>query len=256
MTATKWTRSGLRVLLGLSCLLVVATARAEERDNKKTIIDDVIPSGNLRIPSQRILSMLKSKPGTEFKPEVLDEDIRTLLTNKQFLDVQVQKQEVAVNKVCLYFVIKEYPPIIQDVIYKGNKNLKPEELETIAGLRKGAPLSAMAVQMGRNAILRRYQDMGRTRTVVEVLEGNRPDDQRVVYTITESDPADPKVQLAFEAIRQDVSLVRMNRFVADPHAHESCDLVGQTVDSGNPATRDRVILRQILPSVPVPFPIF
>jgi outer membrane protein insertion porin family len=129
--------------------------------------------------------MIKSKAGGEFKSEVLDEDVRTLIATKQFLDVQVQKQEMPGNKIRLYFIMKEYPSTITDVIYQGNKHLKPEELETITGLRKGGPLNPIAVRMGQQAILRRYNDMGRMLTGVEILEGDKLGDRRVIYKITE-----------------------------------------------------------------------
>ncbi|CAN5406061.1 N/A [soil metagenome] len=192
MIATDRMSNYSRLLVAVTCLLMLATCAQAQNAPTKILIADVVPSGNQQVPSQRILSMIKSKAGAEFKSEVLDEDVRTLIATKQFLDVQVQMQEVAGNKVSLYFLIKEYPATIQDVLYQGNKHLKPEELETITSLRKGAPLSAMAVQMGRNAILRRYQDMGRLLTGVEILEGDKPGDRRVVYSITEGQYAKVK----------------------------------------------------------------
>ncbi len=191
MIAIKRTRSSLRLLFGMTCLLVVMTARAEEGSDK-VVIDDVIPSGNLLVPTQRIVNMLKSKVGAEFKSELLDEDVRTLIATKRFLDVKVQKQQMPGNKIRLYYIVREYPNTILEVIYQGNKHLKPEELETITGLREGAPHSPMAVQMGRQAILRRYSDMGRVLTGVEILEGDKPGDRRVVYSITEGQVAKVK----------------------------------------------------------------
>ncbi len=97
------------------------------------------------------------------------------------------------NKIRLYYIVREYPNTILEVIYQGNKHLKPEELETITGLRKGAqPFSAMSVQIGRQEILRRYANMGRVLTGVEILEGDKPGDRRVVYSITEGQVAKVK----------------------------------------------------------------
>ncbi len=179
----------IRLFAAVTCLLFLATCALAQEGPTKVIIDDVIPSGNLLVPTQRIVNTLKCKPQTEFKQEILDEDIRNLSATKLFMDIQVQKQDLPGNKIRLYFILREYPSTIQEVIYQGNKHLKPEELETITGLRKGAPLSPIAVQMGRQAILRRYDEMGRMLTGVEILEGDKPGDRRVVYSITEGQVA-------------------------------------------------------------------
>jgi outer membrane protein assembly complex protein YaeT len=179
----------VRLFAATTCvLLAIPCARAQE-PTTKVMIEDVIPSGNLQVPTQRIVNMLKSKVNGEFKQEVLDEDIRILTQTKLFMDVRADKQILPGNKIRLFFILKEYPSTIQEVIYQGNKHLKPEELETITGLRKGAPLNHIAVQMGRQAILRRYNDMGRMLAGVEILEGDKPGDRRVVYSITEGQVA-------------------------------------------------------------------
>ncbi len=43
--------------------------------------------------------------------------------------------------------------------------------------------------MGRQAILRRYDEMGRMMAGVEILEGDKPGNRRVVYSITEGQVA-------------------------------------------------------------------
>jgi outer membrane protein assembly factor BamA len=79
---------------------------------------------------------------------VLDEGVRALMATKQFLNVQLHKQEMSANKIRLYLILKEYPSTITEVTYQGNKHLKPEEFETVSGLRKGPPHSPIVVRMG------------------------------------------------------------------------------------------------------------
>ena len=141
MIATDRTSRWVRLFAAVTCLLILATCAQAQNAPTKVMIEDVNSTGNLMFPTQRILNTIKCKAGTEFKQELLDEDVRTLVATKQFLDVQVQKQEVPGNKIRLYFLVKEYPSTIQEVVYIGNKHLKPDELETITGLRKGGPLS-------------------------------------------------------------------------------------------------------------------
>src|SRR5262249_29129846 len=89
------------------------------------------------------------------------------------------------NKVKVYFKVAEFTTTIQEVLYPGAKHLKTDELETITGLRKGAPLNPIANRMAVNAIQRRYEEMGRLFASVELVEGGKPGDTRVVFNITE-----------------------------------------------------------------------
>ena len=84
-----------------------------------------------------------------------------------------------------YFAVAEYPSTIQEILYLNAHHLKPDELESTTGLRKGAPLNPIANQIARQAILRRYNDMGRLFAGVELLEGDKPGDTRVVFNISE-----------------------------------------------------------------------
>src|SRR5207249_3783382 len=47
------------------------------------------------------------------------------------------------------------------------------------------PMNPLTNELGRQAVLRRYQEDGRYFATVELVEGNRPSDTRVVYQIVE-----------------------------------------------------------------------
>src|ERR1700735_3326034 len=105
MIATDRMTHWVRLFAAATCLLLVATCGLAQDTSTKIIIDDVIPSGNLLVPTQRIMNMIKCKPGGEFKQEILDEDIRNLVATKLFLDVYVEKQDVPGNKIRIFFLI-------------------------------------------------------------------------------------------------------------------------------------------------------
>src|SRR5205814_7917385 len=104
---------------------------------------------------------------------------------KLFANVKASKQDSGENKVKVYFLVTEFTVAIQEIVYNGAKHLKPDELETLTGLRKGAPLNPLANRMAVNAIRRRYEEMGRLFAGVELVEGDKPGDTRVVFNITE-----------------------------------------------------------------------
>ncbi|HEV3078975.1 MAG TPA: POTRA domain-containing protein, partial [Gemmataceae bacterium] len=172
-------------VIALAGLLVSAPGVPAQEQPAKVLVDDVIPQGNHQVPTQKIISLIKTRPGLEYKQETVDEDVRKLYETKLFANIQVLKQPMPDGKVKVFFLVAEYPSIIQEIIYDGAKHLKPDELESTTGLHKGAPLNPIANKIARQSLLRRYNEMGRIFAGVELVEGDKPGDTRVVFRITE-----------------------------------------------------------------------
>jgi outer membrane protein assembly complex protein YaeT len=173
-------------------LVCAAICVGQAQQPAKVVVEDVIPQGNRFTPPQKIISLIKTRPGAEYSDDTIQEDVRKLYETKLFANVRVQIQRTADDKVKVYFVVAEYPTTVQEVVYLGAKHLKADELETITGIRKGSPLNPVANQIARQAILRRYNEMGRMLASVDLLEGNKPGDSRVVFNITEGPVAKVK----------------------------------------------------------------
>jgi outer membrane protein assembly complex protein YaeT len=174
-----------RTLAALTAMLGLSAALFAQAPPAKILVDDVIPQGNRYIPPQKIISLIKTRPGVEYSDDKIQEDVRRLYETKLFANVRVNTQRTADDKVKVYFIVAEYPTTVQEIIYVGAKHLKPDELETITGIRKGSPLNPIANQIARQAILRRYSEMGRLLASVDLVEGDKPGDKRVVFNITE-----------------------------------------------------------------------
>jgi outer membrane protein insertion porin family len=179
-------RKGLRVrttavLVGMLCGTIALAQPAPP----KIIVEDVIPQGNRQISSQKIISLIKTRPGSEYSDETVAEDVRKLYETKLFANIRPIKVPTGENKVKIYFYVTEFTTTIQEIKYNGANHLKPDELESLTGLRKGAPLNPIANRMAVTAIQHRYEEMGRLFAGVELVEGNKPGDRRVVFNITE-----------------------------------------------------------------------
>jgi outer membrane protein assembly complex protein YaeT len=179
-------RTGLRVrttalLVGMLCGMVAHAQTAAP----KIIVDDVVPQGNRLIPSQKIISLIKTRPGGEYLQETVAEDVRKLYDTKLFANIRPIVERTGENKVKVYFYVTEFTTTIQEIVYNGRKHLKLDELESLTGLRKGAPLNPIANRMAVNAIQHRYEEMGRLFAGVELAEGGKAGDTRVVFNITE-----------------------------------------------------------------------
>jgi outer membrane protein assembly complex protein YaeT len=174
----------LRLAGVVAACLLCAVGRAQAPPGK-VLIADVIPQGNRNVPTQKIISIIKTHPGGEYKEEVVAEDVRRLYETHLFANVRVAKQTNEDGRVVVYFQFVEFPSTIQEIIYQGANHLKTDDLESITGLRKGVTLNPIATQLAKQAILKKYQEKGRLTSSVDILEGDKPGDTRIVFSITE-----------------------------------------------------------------------
>jgi outer membrane protein assembly factor BamA len=151
----------------------------------KVIVDDVVVRGNSTIPTGKIMGLIHTHPGGEYNQNEVDEDVRRLVESKLLRSVNVWKNELPNKRVVVNFICLEYPALIREVIFKNAHHLKPEELESLTGLRKGAPLNPAACKQACLAIQDRYREDGRLLASVNLEEGGNPGDTRVVFNVTE-----------------------------------------------------------------------
>jgi outer membrane protein assembly complex protein YaeT len=176
--------AGLLLALLLSGTACLALAQAPATPGK-FMVNDVIPEGNAQVPTPKIMSLIRTRPGNEYLQETVNEDLRRLYETHLFRNVDVALQYTPDGKVNVYYRFIELPSTIQEIVYNGAGHLKPDELDTLTGLHKGTPLNPVANQMACQAIVRRYHDDGRAFASCQLVEGGQLGDTRVVFNITE-----------------------------------------------------------------------
>src|SRR5437773_12257957 len=97
------------VLVGMLLCGVVGLAKTVP---PKIIVEDVVPQGNRLVPSQRIIGLIKTRPGNEYLQETIAEDVRKLYQTKLFANVRAQAQPTGENKVKVYFYVAEFTTTI------------------------------------------------------------------------------------------------------------------------------------------------
>ena len=114
--------------LGFFVFQVVSVANAQPPTSNpaKIIIADVIVQGNRVIATQGITSQLTTKPGKEYQPAVIQEDVRKLMASKQFAHIDPRVENLPDGRVNIFFLVKEYPSVVQKVTYLGAKHLSPK----------------------------------------------------------------------------------------------------------------------------------
>lgn len=184
-------RRTLAVAAALAAAAVLtwpAGAAAADNPNGK-VISEVLPVGSrIRTPDQ-IRAVMYSRPGVRYEEATVQEDVRRLHGTKWFVPggVQVLTKNDSDGRVTILVYVTELTSTVQDVIYDGAQHLRPSELQTLTGVRKGEPMNPLANELGAQAIRRKYQEDGRYYASVELVEGNKPADTRVVYRIVEGD---------------------------------------------------------------------
>lgn len=175
-----------RVAVVLAALLLTGAAVLAQAPAPpaKQIVVDVIAQGNHNVPTQKIMSIIKTRPGLEYSKDTIAEDVKNLYKTGSFADIRPVVQP-AEQGVTVYFQFRELPAVVQEIVYKGVKHLKQDDLDNITGLKKGVPLNTTLVNMARNALIRKYQEEGRPLASVEILEGANEGDSRVVFNVTE-----------------------------------------------------------------------
>lgn len=151
--------------------------------SQQLVVSEVRVEGARRQPEQTILNMVKTRPGRPYNPAEIQEDIRKLMETNWFVDVRPAEARTPEGVVVIFRVVER--PTIKEVIYEGAKHLSRKELEEITGLRPGGPMDPALNWRAREAIERKYKEKGRLLARVELVEGTKSDDLRVVFRVTE-----------------------------------------------------------------------
>ncbi len=177
------------VLLGLFAGTLACWAQGPAKPARE-VVADVIVQGNVLVPTQQIMSQLKTRPGQPFSEQVLREDVKALGATKQFGDIRADFVRDK-DGVKVIFRIQDYPNTVKKIVFMNARHLKDDELKQITGIREGTPLNPTANRLACRAIENRYNEEGRPFAKCELLKGDKPGDTEVVFNITEG----PKVKV-------------------------------------------------------------
>ncbi len=155
----------------------------------KVLVADVIIEGNRNVTAQQIKGQIKTRPGAEFNEETAREDVRVLMSSKQLGNVEVVTQPTPDGRVNVFFLIRDYPNLVQKVVYQGAKHPSNEDLDALHSIRPNTPLNPTANKLACQAIVRKYNEEGRPFAECHLLKGDKPGDTEVIFQITEGPKA-------------------------------------------------------------------
>jgi outer membrane protein insertion porin family len=163
--------------LGLgSYFLLAGGAVAQQQPTAQQqvpIIQQVSVSGNERVEPETIASYLSVRPGDPFDPALLDASLKSLFATGLFSDVELTESAGTL----IVRVVEN--PIINRIIFEGNKKLDNEELLEEVRLRPRQVFTRARVRADVQRMLELYRRSGRFAAIIEPkvvqLEQNRVD---------------------------------------------------------------------------------
>lgn len=163
-------------------------------DQFSGVIARIVIEGNVRIDERTILNYLLVAPGEPFSEERLNVSLKTLFATGQFADVDISRR----GNDLIVRVVEN--PIINRVIFEGNKALKDDKIrEEIQAEPRGTFTNAR-VRADVQRILQLYRQSGRF--AAQVTPQFKPLDQG-------------RVDLIFEIIEGPVTGVRSINFIGN-----------------------------------------
>ncbi len=171
-------------------LLAGTPARAEKLPEGP--IAEIRFEGLTSISENRMRLKLLSRVGRPIDYNVVDADLKSLHKTHYFADDLKYFSEYTPDRqgVTLTFQLHEMP-VIRHVEFRGRKNLSIKDLEATTNIKVGARADATKAQAAKSQIRNLYEEKGYELAEVELIEGGKPDDRRVIFQIFEG----PKVKL-------------------------------------------------------------
>jgi outer membrane protein insertion porin family len=145
--------SGLALLLGTTALSAPGVAAAQQTQGG--VVQRILVQGNERIEPSTVISYLPVSPGETVDAAKLDLAIKALFRTDLFSDVSVNFQ----NGDLIVTVVEN--PIINRVIFEGNKGLKEDKLRDEVTVRPRGIFTRAKVQGDVQRIVELYRRSGR-----------------------------------------------------------------------------------------------
>jgi len=165
----------------MSVLLVLAGAVSLYAQSQIVRIDIV---GNRKVGKDAILSVIKSEVGKPLDMDMVQEDLKAIYKMGYFKDVQADVKDLPNGKLLTFLVVEK--PYVVRIFFKGNKELKREDISAkLAGL-KYTILNADKIHKAIRELKAEYADKGfynaKVDYKVDLLEGN---EAAIHFTIDE-----------------------------------------------------------------------
>ncbi len=162
-------------------------AQVASSQTSKPAVAEIEIQGLKKIEKDAVLAKLVSKVGSSFDPQNVKQDIQNLFAMTYFIQVEVLKENTAKGLKLVYKIIEK--PIVAEIVFEGQSEIKSEDLETQSGLKAFEVVNNAKIQSAVEKLLKYYEEKGYYLVKIEpVIEDvTAGETVRVKFVITEND---------------------------------------------------------------------
>lgn len=152
----------------IGCLLIFIflTAVPSAHPAREKTVEEVEIIGNRRINRQAIAARIKTRPGEVFSQKDINADLRRLHEWGPFSSLEIDVEESRPGKLKVIFRVEE-KPIINKIVFEGNRKLSDGKLEDEISSEPGDVLSLAELEEDIGKMLLLYEDKGYLQTEIE-----------------------------------------------------------------------------------------
>jgi outer membrane protein insertion porin family len=154
--------------------------------DRSQIVREIRITGNERLAEHQILRHIRTRPGRYYDPDLLQEDLNQIWRMKDVRSVNGPYLDIQPDGIVVTFDISERP-VMERVLYIGNRAIADRKLAAETGLADGEPLDMHAVRMAKSRIEELYREKGFPNSQVVIESGDNIDDREVVFVIFEDE---------------------------------------------------------------------
>jgi outer membrane protein insertion porin family len=147
------------------------------------LVVDVQILGIAQTQEHTVQKYLHTRKDREFDPELVQSDVRRLVSSGLFRDVRTYTKPAPNGLIVIYEVFER--PRIKYIKHIGNRGVPEKKLSKEHALKVGDPLNAYNAEEGRRKIEELYHKQGFPKAQATIMEGDKPTDKGLVYFINE-----------------------------------------------------------------------
>ena len=181
-----WLVSWLMLLYCVGFSLSADLLWAEEKSEDMPVISSIRVEGNQRIEKEAILAVVMTRKGDPLDFDKLDRDLRDIYRMTYFMDVKIDIKDSPDGKVITFIVTEK--PSIGEIVFKGNKKLRDDQLKEEVGIKLFSILDDNEIRQSINRLTEFYREKGYYHAGIEDNIEPLPNNEvQLVYEIVEHD---------------------------------------------------------------------
>lgn len=147
------------------------------------MVVEVIVRGQQTLKDYEVLKYIHTRKDREFDPDLVQADVRRLVTSGLFREVKPLTQQTPAGVVVIFEVVER--PRIGQIKFLGNRGFSDKKLTKEIGVKAGDPLNSYVAEESRRKLEEFYRRGGYPHATVTLFEGDRPGDRDLVFLIHE-----------------------------------------------------------------------